>query len=110
MGSQQPLLAALYLLGVLGEYLAGASARVPGLPGAREKRQVFPWSGSGPTCHVSGASWRAGPLGSLSVLAAPAQLSGPLGPRPAPHARFPLALWGPGWTIPGAMPAVRLSA
>lgn len=40
MGSQQPPLAALYLLGVLGEYPAWGMYRVLGLRGAREKMPV----------------------------------------------------------------------
>lgn len=94
MGSQRPPRAALYLLGVLGEYPAGASARVPGLGVQGRNARSSLGLALGP--HVASLEHHGGlgPPESLSVLTAPAPLSAPLSPRPAPHVRFPLALWG----------------
>lgn len=60
MGSQQPPLAALYLLGVLGEYPSGAAAKGPRLGVQGRRCQFSPWSDSGPACHLSRGSRKVG--------------------------------------------------
>lgn len=86
MGSQRPPLAALHLLGLLGEYPFWAVRQGTWARGARGVKPVLPSVSSGPTCCPSGVSRRVG-LSRIPVLSpsssSPPCWSHPQGPASA---------------------------
>lgn len=89
MGSQQPPLATLFLLGMLGEYPAGASARVPGLrvQGGNVSSSLGLFLGS---AFSPLRSFTVGGVGANS----PCSALSPACPTPVPQLCFSLGLLG----------------